>query len=360
VLSYSEIDTAMTCFARWDFAYGGRLAGSALKKKQVSAVMSAGSAWGEAVAAWHRASGKLSAPFEAHHALGDALDAEAEKLAKLGLPVPLIERVDTENRLRAILDHYMATATPLPNLTRLEEEIVVPIPSRGGRRASSHYRFLAKIDGYTDRDGLEWVVEFKLRGQLTPVWLIELGRQPLMYAWAGAKAHGMNPVGVIVEERLAEPPKPPQRTEKKKVVSHKVEQLTTPELYVAACRENGQEPKRETIEALGQREWQKRVPLPFTPSELDEVGQELVTGAKLIRDLDRGELRPVRNAKRQNCQGCKFRGICKTPRDASVVELDFDRSVPKRMRDEVPPYDLGDHALDPTWKLLYEAKEKAA
>jgi hypothetical protein len=335
LLSYTEVETAMTCFARWDFAYGGRLAGSTLKPRQVAAVLSEGRAWGEAVAAWHRASGTLTAPLEAQQALLDSLAEEADRLKELGLAVPMESRVMAERRLMAVLDHYMATAEPLPNLTRTEDEIVVPVPSRGGKRGSTHYRFLAKIDGWTDSDGVEWIVEFKLRGRLTPVWLVELSRQPLWYAWAESRLRRRRAFGVIVEERLNEAPKPALLTEKGKVPSHKKEQLTTPERYVDLCREYDVEPKQDTIDALAAREWQKRIPLAVSEKELAEAGRELVTAAKLIRDLDRGELMPVRNAKPGNCNGCKFRRVCKTPDDASVVDLDFERTVPKRLREPI-------------------------
>ena len=55
LLSHTEIDTALTCFARWDFAYGGHLAGATLKPREIAPVLSDGRAWGNAVAAYHAA-----------------------------------------------------------------------------------------------------------------------------------------------------------------------------------------------------------------------------------------------------------------------------------------------------------------
>jgi hypothetical protein len=159
----------------------------------------------------HQHSGELLAGWHAHEALRASLDADQRAMEKAGWPIDAAARVEAEQRLAALLEHYAETAEPLPGLTRLEGETIVPIPSRGGRRASTRYRLLTKIDGYTVIDGQQWIVEFKLRNHLMPVRLIERSRQIRWYAWALTRAQGGHaPVGVLVDERLNEAPKAPR------------------------------------------------------------------------------------------------------------------------------------------------------
>lgn len=331
MLSYSEVETAMTCWARWDFAYGGRLAGSTLRSKLVAPILSEGRAWGAAVAAWH-ASDDLTAPYVAHRALSESLSEDELEMREHGLPVDPEARVEMEERLGAMLDHYMATAEPLPNLTRLEGEIVVAIPSRGGSRASTKYRFQCFLDGFTDADGEQWIVEFKLRRQLMGAEMIQKLRQPRWYAWALTTQTGVTPTGVIVDERLNDVPKP-ARILKSGKPSHAKDQLCTAEAYVEACLEAGEEPKLDVVESLRARMWQHRVPLLFRDGEIEEAGRELVSAAKLIRDLDAGELMPVRNAGKAHCAGCRYREVCAEPQDELFVDSLFERTVPKRLRE---------------------------
>jgi hypothetical protein len=333
-LSYSEIDTALSCWAKWDFSYGGRLAGDSLKPKEIAPILSNGRAWGAAVAAWHEHGGELLAGWYAQEALRESLAADESLMRAAGVPMVLEARLEAEERLTALLEHYMQTSVPLPNLTRVEGEINVPIPSRGGRRGSNAYRFQCFLDGYTSEDGKQWVVEFKLRNQLQPVPLIERSRQIRWYAWALARSQeGTDPVGVIVDERLNEVPKP-ARVLKGGKPSHAKDQMTTPERYAELCAEFGEVPKDDVIEALGARLWQQRVPLPFRRGEIDVAGQELVSAARLVRDLDSGLLTPIRNAKRQTCNGCRFERVCSEPGDRLYVDMLFDRVAPKRLRGE--------------------------
>jgi hypothetical protein len=335
LLSYTEIETALTCWARWDFKYGGRLAGSTLKKREVASLLREGKAWGAAVAAWHQHSGELLALWYAHEALREAIDEDCKAMAAVGFPIPLDERTAMETRLATMLDHYASIAIPYPNLTKLEGEIVVGVPSRGNsKRSSTRYRFQCFLDGFTDDAGDEWVVEFKLRGRLTDPVLAQKQRQPRWYAWARLRETGRIPTGVYVDERLNEIPKAPRLTEKGKKPSHAKEQLTTPEMYADLCHEHGEMPKLEVMDALRARSWQQTIPLLFRPSELGEVEQEMISAAKLIRDLDSGELYPIRNASRMHCTGCFYRDICENPRDDLYVESMFERTVPKR--DRVP------------------------
>lgn len=327
LLSYSEIDTALTCWARWDMAYGGRLAGDCLEPKRLAPILSGGRAWGAAVAAYHAESSNLLGPWAGHVALKDSLHAD-------GADAPLEERIQVEIRLSEMLDHYIASAGPLGNLSRLEEQLVEPLPSRTGQRRSGAYRFLCFIDGWTvDADGHAWLVEFKLRKQLTPLRQIVLGRQIRWYAWA-LEQHGIKPVGVIVDERLNEVPKPP-RILKSGKPSHAKDQLTTPEWYSMVCQEHEEDVNLETLVALGQRTWQQRAKIMFRAGEIEEAGHDLVSAAKLIRDLDSGELSPIRHASKMNCNGCRFRDVCSDPQDRYFVDELFDRKPPKRDREPV-------------------------
>jgi hypothetical protein len=348
LLSYSEISLALKCFAAWDFQYGGRLAGSTLKQKSVAPLLGDGSAWGAAVAAWHAGMERdpLTASWTAHEALRASYDHDAEWMKETGFPVSVVARHESEHRLGQLLEHYMATTDPMPGLHALEREVVVGVPSRSGKRASTVYRFLAKIDGAVQDpvvNGMQlrgwWIVEFKLRGRLTDLPLLERQRQTRWYAWAlqasfeRGESGAILPVGVIVDERLNEVPKPAVLTEKGQKVSHKKDQLTTPELYIDLCLDFGVEPKDETVEHLRQRQWQQRHPLAFRPGEMADAGRELTDAAKLIRDLDHGEIRPIRNATRANCSSCRFRTICAEPEDGLFVESMFERTVPKRLRE---------------------------
>jgi hypothetical protein len=334
LLSWTEIDTALTCWARWDFAYGGRLAGSTLKPKELAPILSEGRAWGAAVAEWHMRGGEVTALWDAHQALKASLDDDEQEIREAGLPADLDVRVEMENRLGTMLDHYAETTEPLYGLRRIEEEIVVKLPSRGGKRSSSVYGFQCFLDGYTDENGERWLAEFKLRGRLTEPVLLERQRQPRWYAWAESRSGKKAPLGVIVDERLNDIPKDPRRLKSGRP-SHAKDQMTTPEAYAQVCHEAGELPKLDVVQALRQRQWQQRFPLMFRPGELDEAGQELVSAARLIRDLDSGLLAPIRNAKRMTCSYCKFREICSQPEDELVVDALFQRTEPKRLREPV-------------------------
>jgi hypothetical protein len=340
-LSFSEIDTALTCQARWDFQYGGRLqaqgdnpyAVATLKPRQTAMILSEGKAWGAGVAAWHQHSGTLLAMHYAVEAIHKSLAAEAAQLERMGFPVDTDTWIATENKLLAILDNYAAVSEPLPNFSRIEEEIVVAIPSRGGRRSSTLYRFLCYLDGYTDKaSGERWLVEFKLRKSLQEAAQAELSRQYRWYAWSEEKKSGHTITGVLVDETLNEPPRDAARTPTGKL-SHRKDQWTTVDRYVDACRDEGVNPSAEAVQMIGDRVWTKRIPLMYRPSEQFEHGLELVSGAKLIRDLDNGELYPIRNAKPMTCRSCRFRAICANPRDRLYVDTLFTRSLPKRYRD---------------------------
>jgi hypothetical protein len=333
LLSHAEIETALSCWARHAFAYTGHLTeGTTLRSRQVARILSEGRAHGSAAAAYHARGDTLLAAFDAGEALYGALKADELEMMTRGVELDADAWTDLSTRIMAVFAHYMATTTPLGNLTRMEDELNVAIPSRTGRRSSTRYRFVAYIDGWTvDDDGLPWLVEFKLRKRLSPVALLQTNRQLRWMAWALRRAKGIEPVGVLVDEHLNEMPREP-RILKDGSVSQATNQLITVESYLEACRLHDTEASPELVDHLTSIRWGQRVPIIFSPGELDEAGEEIISAAKLIRDLDSGELAPIRHATRSNCNGCRFAEICPHPEDDLLVDTLFERTVPKRLR----------------------------
>lgn len=327
---------ALDCFARHAFAYTGHLTdGDALRAKNVAPILREGRAWGAACATWH-ATGN---PFAAVEALDRSLDEDAEQQIEFGF-YDKTAHTQMRTYLIDLLDDYVMTTERLVGLHRLEQELDVPIPSRTGRRPSSRYRFLCKIDGWwIDEWEQAWIVEFKLRSSLYDAWLVQLSRQSRWYTWGWSQTTDIRPVGVLMDERLNELPKTPKIVNAKrkadgidgKTVSHDKAQRIRENDYRILCGEYGVEPSIEVLEHARQIKWQQRVPIMFRHNELEEAGQELVTAGKLIRDLDSGELYPLRNAKPSNCRGCRFKEICPAP-DEALVDMYYERVPPKRLR----------------------------
>jgi hypothetical protein len=336
-ISHSEISALLDCQARHDFAYVGQLAGTALKSKTTAPLLRDGRAWGAAVAAWHANSGLTTQITEAASALTEALQEDAAEQRAAGL-YDQDAYAETWQRLNALLHHYIETSDPLP-IDRLEHEIEVAIPSRTGRRRSNAYRLLCRFDGvHVDDDGRTWIVEFKLRGQLTPLEQIALSRQTRWYAWAWREHAGVQPAGVIVDERLNEVPKPARVVQGRKkgtfAPSHAKDQLCTVAAYTALCAEYDEPAQPETINALAARRWQQRHQVLFRDGELDEAGRQLVSAAWLANQMDTGHLWPIRNPSRARCPGCAFREICPDPGDTELVDALFHRVPAKHEREE--------------------------
>lgn len=338
-ISWSEIQT-LDCTAKHAFGYTGHLTdGAALRRKVSKRKMREGKAWGGAVAAYHAHTGTNTARY-AHGlaALRHVLDLEALELAAQGLYDPF-DRDDLETRLADILWHYATLTDPLA-LQQPELELRVPIRSRTGRRASTLYEFHGYVDGLViDAHGI-WVYEAKLRDNLFSLEQIADSRQTRFYAAAVQQQLGIQVVGVIVDERRNELPKPARWVKGRKkgdgtVPSHATDQLTTPESYLDACREAGVDPVEETLEALTSRRWQARHRLFYSQAELADAAAELTAGAQLVAMLDSGRLRPFRNPSPTRCAMCPFRGaVCRDPGDHDLIDLDYERVPPKRLRHE--------------------------
>jgi len=367
-ISFTESSNVLTCQAQWDFNYGGHLAGDCLKPRAVPTRLQEGSAWGAGVAAFHAAEvDKVDAGIVA---LTTKLDEEAEKLNAKGVYDADAHRA-MASKLRALLEQYGAEEesrpVPLAGLGDLEQELLVPLPSRSGKGDSSIYRLQVFFDGVLeDEEGRIWLVEFKLRETLSALELITNGRQIRYYAWAWEREHGRPVAGVIVDERLNAQPKPPKIVNSKKGEGIEVEvdvldketkeptgekkmqwkapskdkaQLTTPDLYEAACEEYGVKVDEEMVAALRDRRWSQRERVFLRPREIEESGTELISLGRQVAALDSGQTYPVRNVKPQNCNGCRFREICNDPHDQELVDSLFDRRPAKRNRtdEEVVP-----------------------
>jgi hypothetical protein len=387
-VSHTEIATAMDCQAKHSFAYTGHLTGgTTLRPRAAHARLREGRAWGRAVAALHAAvdGGSAAAPVASPladsspaslwpsdamapvpagsgspacgrtptidswiarfsrglRALSVALDEDAQELRDAGV-YNAADHEDLEAYMFEVLDHYASTSEPL-NLTDPEIELQVPIPSRTGARASNRFTFTGFLDGLTVVDGLTYIVEFKLRGRLSTFEQAVRGRQYRRYAWAAERALDRQIAGVILDERLNEVPKPARWVKAKRkgegidgmVPSHAKDQLCTADDYVDACFEALVPPNQETANHLDARRWQVRHVLHFRRSEIEEAGRELVSAAHLISQLDSGVLWPVRNESTLRCGGCAFREVCPRPDDHELIDLNFERTTPKRDREEI-------------------------
>lgn len=325
-ISHSEASTALDCQARHAFAYTGQLTnGDALKPKTTHVLLRQGRAWGAAVAALHEMGAEHArVALTAHLSLASAEQIQA------GLFDEAAHR-ELVTHLNDLLEHYIQTAEPLP-INRLEHEIQVAAPARSGTRASTRYRYQAFFDGaHIDSAGRTWIVEFKLRKQLSSLEQIVLSRQTRWYAWAYQATTGKQVAGVVVDERLNQAPSPVKVN--KDGTPSKVQSCRLDD-YIAAWQELGREPDEEIVAKLAARQWHSRHVVIFRPGELQEAGLQIASAANLINQLDTGALFPVRNPSRMRCPGCAYRDICPNPGDTVLVDALFNRVPAKRDKEE--------------------------
>lgn len=328
LISHSEVSAALDCQLRHAFAYTGQATSqTVLKPKATHLMLRQGRAWGAAVAAFHAASAE-----NAHVALTARLSLDAAQQQQHGI-YDEDEHINVQAHLHTILDDYTATTDRLA-ITRLEHELDVAIPSRTGRRRSTVYRLLAFVDGiHTDEQGREFLVEFKLRKQFQSADMIAKNRQTRWYAWAYEQVTGREPAGVIVDERLNQAPAPVKLN--KDGTPSKVQSCRLDE-YVSAWIDLDRQPDEETVVKLAAKAWQQRHTILFSPREITEAGQQLVSAAHLISMLDTGALFPIRNPSPVRCPGCAYRDICQTPDDDDLIDALYDRAEPKRNQGMVP------------------------
>jgi len=337
LISHSEAATLLDCQAKHAFAYTGSLTGGkAIAPKVQPIPLLAGKAWGRAVAELHTGADALVGPdsslsqraMRARGALVDSLREDADSQREHGVyDEEAHEALAIE--LEEILDHYVETSEALP-LTNPEHELEVSIPS-SGKRKSNLYRLQGFLDGlHRDAEGRLWIVEFKLRKQLTAFEQVVLWRQLRWYSWAWREETGESITGAIVEERLRKAPAPVKLNQDG--APSKVQTCRLDD-YIDAWQKLGAEPDAEVVAKLAGKDWQKRHTVLFREGELDEAGKQLVSIGQQIRDLDVGDLYPIRNPSPMRCPGCAFREICPTPDDTDLVDALFERVPAKRDRE---------------------------
>lgn len=322
-ISHSEASRWLDCQAAGDFTYGWQLAGSSLKPRTTHLRLREGKAWGRAMASYHSGIHSITPAQE----IMRSLDEDAE-----GMLIEPEDMEETRTKLLALLQSYAAEATSLM-VDQTELELDVQIPARSGKRASTVYRFTGFIDAVKREPGGDWLAEFKLRGQLSTLEQVSFMRQIRWYAWGYQQQTGREVAGVIVDERLNQEPKP-ARILASGLPSHATNQITTPGLYAAACREVGIEPQEETLTALAARRWQERHTVFLTRAEIEEAGKQLTSVANLAGQFDSGLLYPTRNPSQFRCPSCAYRDICNSPNDADLVDALFDRVPAKKDRRE--------------------------
>ena len=325
LLSHSEISTAYDCQAKHAYSYTGVLTGGdALRPKRTHINLREGRAWGAGIAAWHYTGDKSAA----HAAMARSLAADAEQLTEAGF-YDAQEHHATKNKLAAILDHEIGTSGRL-DLVSMEEHLLVSL--RGPKQRSSTYNFEGYLDGVAkDASGAFWIVEFKLRKQLSSLDQVARSPQLRRYAWAWREQHGVNPAGIILDERLNAAPSDVKLNANGSV--SKVQSCTV-DAYLAACLQAEQEPDEEVLAKLAAKRWGERHRVFLTELEVTRAGRELGSAARLIRQLDNGDLDPVANPSPMRCPGCAFKEICGSPYDPELIDALFERVPPKRLRPE--------------------------
>jgi hypothetical protein len=324
LLSVSESSTLLDCPWRHALAYTGQLTdGDALAPKTTPLLLREGKAWGRAMAALHGSWNRTTQRVDAVQAVRASLAADAEQRGRAGIYDPDAEAT-TERHVLAVLDHYISLTEPLP-LHHPERHLILPLPA--AERHSNRYRLEVYLDGLHDDEWGSWVVEFKWRASnLIDFEIATFDRQLRWYAWAWREHLGIEPVGVILDERIGEEPSPVRFNQDGRV--SKI-QSCTPEAYMAAGGDD-----LMVATKLSNKQWQARRRITFRPGELDWAGRELRTVARLVHMYDNGQLAPMRNANPRNCRGCRFRAICADPFDRELVDALYDRVPAKRDREE--------------------------
>lgn len=288
-----------------------------------------GSAWGRAVARWHETHDVAAACNAAVEQLDK--DAAEMKAAKVYTGAVEEEHGDlADTLLKLVVDYASRDASPL-NLSHAEHPLDVPVPG------VPDMRFEGFLDGlHTDDDGGVWIVEYKLRENLTDAGSVVMGRQFRWYAWACRELFDVAPLGVIVDERLAETPGPVVLNKADKDgrrAPRKGQAQCSAEDYLAACEAAGVDPDGDTHARLLSKRWQRRHVVEFLPFELDEAGAEVASAARQIAAFDANRVRPIRNPHRSRCTSCDYRDICPDP-DGSrdIIRALFEVKPPKRER----------------------------
>lgn len=308
VITQSEIGTVLECPARWGFGFGA-LAGFPLEPKVAPIRMDEGTAWGAAVAVFHTqalAVGVEAAGRAGVVALEETLGRIAERAMAAGVYDNEVHTATLE-KLVPLFSYYCVTTKPL-NL--IETERVVRYPLADG------WWYEGRLDGiHEDADGNKWVVEFKLRSNLTPLEQIVLWRQIRWYALALRDEIGFVR-GVIVDEGWNGKIEPVKYNKDGKVSAI---QSCPLEDYMAALREHGNQPPNDnTVERLARRRWHQRHEIILTDDEYADAEAEVRSASRMVWMYDSGQLLPLRHPGPTRCPGCQFKDICPTPNDTRL------------------------------------------
>jgi len=279
-ISHSEAETAHSCQLKWSFRYG-----RGLKPLTTAYRLRRGRGWGIAVADYHRCFDQIDPLAMARNTLTEALADEWKKTFPDGAfqHVPMeaeVEARELHAELDALLVHYAKFQPPL-GAHDLERKYLVGVPGLRGAETGRAARLDVRIDlMQRDEHGL-WLVEHKLREDLTPFKLITRSRQWRWYAYAHKRAGGEPIVGVIVDERRAVLPSEPMLLKNGSVSRDKAKRVD-PDEYLAACRDAGHEPDEEALAAYRARIWQERHHIFLSDLELVEAGRQIASSARLI------------------------------------------------------------------------------
>lgn len=187
-------------------------------------------------------------------------------------------------------------------------------------------RYYAGLSGVPDvvvldgeRDWRPVLGDTKVRAGLSDV---DLGADPQLNLYQhllernGLRVYMCEQWGV-----LAKVPAAPPLTEKTRKVSRQAEHPTTPELYEAACRRNGEKPDPAHSEKLAQRKWHFAVAGGGTDAEVRRTVAELCADLELMASLAlrpdhewAGGVAPITRNNRtwagSPCNRCDVRGEC--------------------------------------------------
>lgn len=230
---------------------------------------------------------------------------------------PILEEIaaESENVARRAIREFLSEYEPLvvthegSYAPAVEFKFRLPIPG------SKHF-FIGLIDVLAKerRTGMNWLVDFKVRKQMTPVEDEELNIQMAAYQWGLGHLFPLLRMAGSIAYQIAEVPPSEPKVNKDGSMS-RADCRTTWEIYRAALERNNLDPDdyREMEAKLNTKEW-------FRPSrayrgqfEVDTLWNELFAPAiEQSRKLRSRRKKSVvqRSMSAWNCKGCQFREPC--------------------------------------------------
>lgn len=163
-----------------------------------------------------------------------------------------------------------------------------PDPSRPGGRTGGYYVGLRGVPDLVVLDGeRDWrpvLGDTKVRG--ASLGEVDLGCDPQLAIYQHLLAQ--NGLRVVECEQwgvLGKLPAEPPLTKSTRKVSRDAEHPTTPELYEAACRRNGEKPDPGHLEKLAARRWSQATPGGGTDAEVARTIAELCADLEVMAAL---------------------------------------------------------------------------